>query len=138
MSASFLADTSAWHRSAHHDIEERWSELVAADALAVCAPIRLELLLSSRDERDYLAYQSELDALPQVGTTDTVTRRAEEIQRELVRTGHHRGPTPVDLLIAAAADVAGLTLLHYDRHFDTIAEVSGQPAEWAAPRGTLD
>jgi predicted nucleic acid-binding protein len=60
------------------------------------------------------------------------------VQHGLVSRGHHRGPTPVDLLIAAAAELFGLTLLHYDRHFDLIAGVTGQPCEWLALRGTLD
>lgn len=138
MTTAYLADTSAWHRSGRGETAERWAELVSTDALAVSAPIRLELLLSSRDERDYRAFQTELDALAQLPADDAVARRAEEIQRNLVGRGHHRGPTPIDLLIAAAAELHGLTLLHYDRHFDLIAEVTGQPAEWVAPRGTLD
>jgi len=76
--------------------------------------------------------------LTQLPTTDSVAVHAEAVQRSLVQRGHHRGPTPVDLLIAATAELNGLTLLHYDRHFDLIAEVTGQAAEWVAPRGTLD
>ncbi len=116
----------------------RWSDLIREDGLAVCAPVRLELLLSAHDEHDYLKLQGELDSLTQLPTDDAVTTRAEVVQRELVRCGHHRGPTPIDLLIAAAAEAHGLTLLHYDRHFDLIAEATGQPTEWLAPRGTLD
>jgi predicted nucleic acid-binding protein len=41
------------------------------------------------------------------------------------------------LLIAAAAELAGMTLLHYDADYDTIAAVTGQPTRWAAPRGSL-
>ena len=32
------------------------------------------------------------------------------------------------------AEVAGLTLLHYEADFDQVAEVTGQPTEWAVPR----
>jgi predicted nucleic acid-binding protein len=42
-----------------------------------------------------------------------------------------------DLLIAAAAELAGMTLLHYDADYDTIAGVTGQATRWAAPRGSL-
>ena len=42
-----------------------------------------------------------------------------------------------DLVIAAAAELTGLTLLHYDHDFDLIAEVTGQPTEWVVPRGTV-
>jgi len=42
-----------------------------------------------------------------------------------------------DLLIAAAAELAGMTLLHDDSDDDTIAALTGQPIRWAAPRGSL-
>jgi hypothetical protein len=42
------------------------------------------------------------------------------------------------LLIAAIAEVHEATLLHYDRHFDAIDRVTGQPMEWLARRGSLD
>jgi predicted nucleic acid-binding protein len=59
------------------------------------------------------------------------------IQAALAARSQHRGPSPVDVLIAAIAEVNGVTLLHYDRHFDAIARVTGQPMEWLARRGTL-
>jgi hypothetical protein len=33
------------------------------------------------------------------------------------------------VLIAATAEVSGLTVLHVDKDFDLIAEVTGQPVE---------
>jgi predicted nucleic acid-binding protein len=59
------------------------------------------------------------------------------IQAVFAERSQHRGPSPVDVLIAAIAEVNGVTLLHYDRHFDAIARVTGQPMEWLARRGTL-
>jgi len=41
-----------------------------------------------------------------------------------------------DLLIAAA-ELAGMRLLHHDSDDDTIAALTGQPTRWAAPRGSL-
>ncbi|MGH9126964.1 MAG: PIN domain-containing protein [Acidimicrobiales bacterium] len=61
--------------------------------------------------------------------------RAIEIQHLLARRGHHRVPIP-DLIIAAAAEAAGLTVLHYDADFEMIAEVTGMAHEWVVPRGT--
>jgi predicted nucleic acid-binding protein len=69
---------------------------------------------------------------------ESAERVATETQALLAKRSQHRGPTPVDLLIAAIAEVNGATLLHYDRHFDAIARVTGQPMEWLARRGTLD
>jgi predicted nucleic acid-binding protein len=50
---------------------------------------------------------------------------------------HHRRVKHVDLLIAAAAESAGMALLHYDADFETIAAITGQPTRWIAPRGSL-
>jgi len=43
----------------------------------------------------------------------------------------------MDLVIAAAAESAGVALLHYDAHFELIERVTGQPMRWLAPKGTL-
>jgi predicted nucleic acid-binding protein len=43
----------------------------------------------------------------------------------------------MDLLVAAVAEIEGLTLLHYDRHFDQIGRATGQSTEWLARRGSL-
>ena len=59
-----------------------------------------------------------------------------EVHRELASKGQHRMPTN-DLVIAAAAERAGLTVLHYDHDFDVIGEVTGQPMEWVVPKGTV-
>jgi predicted nucleic acid-binding protein len=42
-----------------------------------------------------------------------------------------------DLLIAASAEAAGCTVWHYDEDFDRVAEITGQPTLWIAPRGSL-
>jgi len=43
--------------------------------------------------------------------------------------GQHRAPSVPDLLIAAIAEQAALVVLHLDKDFDLIGEVSGQPME---------
>jgi predicted nucleic acid-binding protein len=40
--------------------------------------------------------------------------------------------------LAAIADIEQLTVLHFDGDFDLVAELTGQPAEWVVPRGTVD
>lgn len=107
-------------------------------AIATCAPLRLELLRSARDVGRHELLAEELAALPDLDLRTSVLRRAEDVQALLAQAGHHRGPTPVDLLVATAAEVHGATLLHYDRRFDLIVGATGQPAEWLAPRGSLD
>lgn len=139
MTQAYLGDTSAWHRSgATTEIRERWSDLMLSDSLLITSAVRLELLYSARGPSDYAALADDLAGLPEVAVDAAVTARAEEVQALLAGRSHHRGPTPVDLYVAAAAELASTTLLHYNRHFDAIARVTGQPAEWIAPRGTLD
>ena len=132
----YLADTSAWHRSGR--VVERWEPLLETDEIALCTPVRLELLLSARGPADYRALSSDLAHVRHLRLDDRCERAAARIQEALVERSQHRGPTPMDLLIAAIAEVNGATLLHYDRHFDAIARVTGQPMEWLARRGTLD
>jgi hypothetical protein len=42
-----------------------------------------------------------------------------------------------DLLVAAAAESAGVGLVHYDEDFEVIASITKQPARWIARRGSL-
>jgi len=55
------------------------------------------------------------------------------VQGELTAVGQHRGAGPVDLVIAATAELFGLTLLHHDRDFATVAGVTGQASRWSGP-----
>jgi predicted nucleic acid-binding protein len=63
--------------------------------------------------------------------------RALTVAELLAQRGQHRGAKPTDLVIAAAAEVQDLTVLHYDDDYERIAGVTGQGAEWIADRGTL-
>ena len=104
----------------------------------MCPPVRLELLFSARGPADYAAFADELDGLPSCPMSHHVVDRAITVQALLAARSQHRGPNTVDLFVAAIAEVNDLTLVHYDRHFDAIARVTGQPTEWIAKRGTLD
>ena len=53
--------------------------------------------------------------------------RAVEIQLLLADQGHHRAPAVADLLLAAIAELEDLTILHVDKDFELIAEITGQP-----------
>lgn len=135
----YLADTSAWRRSRANDsVALRWASLLAGHELAVCAPLQLELLYSARGPADYLALRAELNGLVRLRATPDAEAVALETQQALAAKSQHRGPKPMDVLIAAIADVHGAVMLHYDRRFDQIARVTGQPAEWLARRGSLD
>jgi predicted nucleic acid-binding protein len=133
--ALFLADTSAWHRSGQ--AEDRWRSLLEGGTLALCSPVTLELLYSAKGPADYRGLAAALDQLPSLPLDSRVEALAARTQAVLAERSQHRGPSPVDLLVAAVAEAHEAVLLHYDRHFDQIARVTGQPAEWLAPRGSL-
>jgi predicted nucleic acid-binding protein len=71
-----------------------------------------------------------------VPTTEDVCRRALDVQRDLAARSEHRGVKVPDLLIAAAAEAADLTVLHYDADYDRIAAVTGQETRWVVDRGS--
>jgi predicted nucleic acid-binding protein len=64
---------------------------------------------------------------PGSGESDTPARN---IQEKLVTTSKHTGVSVPDLLISAFGATAGHTVLHHDKHFDIISQVTGQPSEW--------
>jgi predicted nucleic acid-binding protein len=118
-------------------VRRRLAPIIEAGDAATCSIIDLEVLFSVRNfdehrrtrERRNLAYL-------RVPLTDEIFERALDVQGVLAKTGRHRVPIP-DLLIAAAAESAGLTVLHYDSDYDTIAEITRQAVEWVVPKGTL-
>lgn len=134
--ALFLADTSAWHRSGQ--IADAWAALIEDDDVALCEPVALEILYSARGHNDYELLADELEGVPMLPFKKDTAALALRTQSKLARLAQHRGPKPVDLLIAAVAESHGVVLLHYDRHFDVIVRATGQPAQWLAKRGSLD
>lgn len=134
-----LADTSAWHRSAHPTVVGEWERLLFADEIATTPPVRLEVLFSARSRADYLSLSEELDALHQISCGEAVLERAMHVQRALAEQHalHHRSVKIPDLLIAAAAELAGATVWHYDEDYDRVAAITGQATQWIAPRGSL-
>lgn len=134
--ARFLADKSALARMTHAVVEAHLRPLIEEGLVATCGIIDLEVLYSARSLVDYEAVLAERRALEEVPITPEVTARAMAVQHELARIGQHRLPIS-DLLIAACAEVAGLTVLHYDADYERIAAITGQPHQWVAPRGSI-
>lgn len=132
----YLADKSALARFAVPLIEARLAPLLDAGIVATCAIVDLEVLYSARNVTEYEAILEERSGLPQAPVTPDVLSTAIDLQHALARRGHHRVAIP-DLIISAAAEHAGLVVLHYDRDFEAIAEVGGAVQQWVALPGSL-
>jgi predicted nucleic acid-binding protein len=135
MSAEFLIDTSALTRLMRPGAESYgWDQAVAAGLIAVCPIIELEFFYSARSAKDREATLGDMrEAFGWVPVHDRAYARAWEVQGELTARGEHRAAGPVDLIVAATAELFGLTLLHHDRDFATIAGVTGQYLRWYGP-----
>jgi predicted nucleic acid-binding protein len=103
----------------------------------VCAITSLEIGFSARNAQEFDVLIAQLREFEQVDVSPGDFDSALLTQRSLAERGH-RGRKIPDLLIAAIAQRHGLTVLHYDRDFDLIAECTGQPTEWVVGRGEID
>ena len=136
--AVYLADKSALTRSeTRPEVREVVEPLLLAGRIATCGIVDLELLFSAPDPGTYAELARVLRALPRVPVTDAAVDRALEVQGLLAARSQHRAVPLPDLLVAACAERAGLTVLHYDADFDRIAAVTDQPMQWIVARGTV-
>ncbi len=133
-----IADTSAWARAPHPLIRERWATVLRSRQIATCSIVTLELLYSARDERELATLEAEQALLRDVPVAISAQRAAIGALRNLAAdgAGQHRVPI-ADALIAAAAQEAGVDVLHYDHHYDRLAQTLNFASVWIAPPGTL-
>lgn len=87
----------------------------------MCGPVVLEMLYSARNGEDYRVLRETLDGLEQLRVDEGTFARAVEVQAVLAERGRLREVGVADLLIAAAAELSRVTLLHYDADFETVA-----------------
>lgn len=113
-------------------------DAINARQIVTCEIVTLELLRSARDRAEVEEKEASQSTFHHVPVTRSVQRAALTALRELAKrgAGRHRVPVP-DVLIAAAAQEAGVAVLHYDRHFDRLAEVLHFRSVWLAPVGSL-
>ena len=133
----YLGDTSALTRRARPEVALRLAPLLEAGLVARCTPTDLEAGFSSTSPRSHLAMRAERAAWPVVAMDQPVLDRAVAVQDALAARSQQRGAKIADLMIAAAAEAAGLVVLHYDHDFELIAQFTGQPVEWIVPAGTV-
>jgi predicted nucleic acid-binding protein len=121
---TYLADTSAAWRLLRQQIGEPWSRYAAQGLIALCPPVEAELMVSVRSEAAYEPFFGRLRrTFGWCPSPDDPWRRVLAIQRDLITLGHHRGPSPMDIVIALTAQDRQLTLLHADADFGSIAKV---------------
>ena len=139
MAASvYLADTSVYVLQGRHGVvRDRFSALLTQGRLAACQMTALEYLNNAADPAGYETLWTALHAQRWIDVTAEAMNRALEVHRELAVRSQHRHFRLPDLIIAAAAELNGATVLHYDADFDRIAGITGQDTEWVAPQGSL-
>ena len=135
---TFLADKSALtRRETRPEVREVLEPLLVAGEIATCGIVDLELLYSARDRATYRSLVEALRGMPRVPLDEESVNRALSVQAMLAERSQHRAVPLPDLLVAACAERAELTVLHYDADFDRIAELTGQPTQWIVPRGSV-
>ncbi|MCX5392049.1 PIN domain nuclease [Streptomyces sp. NBC_00094] len=133
--AQFLIDTSALARFMRTDAEQfGWDQAAAAGLIATCPITELEFFYSARSAADRAQGIEDMRLLfGWVPVDDRAYGRAWQVQEALTKRGQHRSAGAVDLVVAATAELQGLTLLHCDRDFECIAAVTGQALQWYGP-----
>ena len=128
---TWLIDKSAYARLGSGPDDQAWADRIDRGLVRITTLTRLELGYSARTAAEWRAELgvAPLAAMPIQYLTPAVEDRAVEVQLLLADRGQHRAPSIPDLMVAATAELAGLIVLHFDKDFDLIREVTGQPVE---------
>jgi predicted nucleic acid-binding protein len=128
---TWLADKSALVRLATSPDAAEWATRIERGLVRITTVTRLEAGYSARSGPDLRAgfQRPPLSSMPVEYLTPAIEDRAVEVLTLLADRGQHRAPSIPDLIVAATAELAGLTLLHLDKDFELIAEITGQPVE---------
>nr|WP_255698258.1 PIN domain nuclease [Tessaracoccus sp. ZS01] len=126
-----MVDKSALVRLGHSPNAAEWATRIERGLVAISTLTRLELGFSARSAEDHARALRlpPVAAMPVEYLTPAIEDRAVEVQAILAARGQHRAPSIPDLLIAATAELTGRTVLHLDKDFDLIAEVTAQPLQ---------
>lgn len=127
----WLVDKSALVRLGTSNRAEEWARRIERGLVRITTVTRLEVGFSARSGHDLRTELSRppLSAMPLEYQTPSIEDRAVAVQASLADHGHHRAVSVPDLIVAATAELAGLTVLHLDKDFDLIAAVTGQFTE---------
>jgi len=127
----WLIDKSALVRLAASAEADEWALRIQRGLVRVTSVTRLEVGFSAKSGADLrgASKRPPLSAMPVEYLTPAAEDRAIQVQALLADEGQHRAPSVPDLLVAAAAELSNLTVLHVDKDFELIAGVTGQPIE---------
>jgi hypothetical protein len=127
----WLIDKSALVRLGDSLEAEEWAGRIERGLVRITTVTRLEIGYSARSAAQARSAFSTppISAMPVEYLTPAIEDRALEVQLMLAGEGHHRAPSIPDLLIAATAELAGLSILHLDKDFELIARFTGQASE---------
>jgi predicted nucleic acid-binding protein len=119
----YLLDTSGLVRLLGDlHLQKAWYEAIDAEAIGSCYPQRTEFLYSARSAAEYDEITEMFgDLYPDVTVPKNAGRWISAVQRSMARAGEHRSASAVDLIIAATAAHHGLTVLHDDADYRTVA-----------------
>jgi hypothetical protein len=127
----WLIDKSALVRLAASPDAVEWATRIERRLVRITSITRLEVGYAARTATDLrqAGSRTPLASMPVEYLTPAMEDRAMAVQASLAERGLHRAASIPDLLVAAAAEVAHLTVLHVDKDFDLIADVTGQAVE---------
>lgn len=121
----------------NRSVARRLGPMIEAGLVGTCGIIELEARYSARSHPEYEEIsQDRATGYESFPMPDEVWDRALDVQGALSERGQLRAVKFADLLIASTAERHGLVVIHYDRDFDLIANVTGQPTEWVVPQGS--
>ena len=128
---TWLIERSALVRLSASPAAGEWAGRIERGLVRITTVTRLEVGYSARSGSDLRSglRQPPLSAMPVEYMTPAIEDRAVEVLMLLADRGQHRAPSIPDLIIAATAELAGLTVLHLDKDFEVIADITGQPVE---------
>lgn len=127
----WLIDKSALVRLADSPDAEEWADRIHRGLVRITNLTRLEIGYSARNEDDARSVFTTppVSAMPVEYMTPAIEDRALQVQILLAGKGQHRAPSIPDLIIAATAELVGLTVLHLDKDYELIATHTGQPTQ---------
>jgi predicted nucleic acid-binding protein len=127
----WLIDKSAYTRLPESPDAQAWIDRIERGMVRISTVTRLQVGYSFRTAAEAHAesVSAPLALMPLEYLTPAAEDRAVEVQLLLADRGQHRAPSIPDLLVAALAEISGLTILALDKDFELIAQITGQPVE---------